>query len=88
MTTTIDRKEVEGIFGLLDALVSGQRELAKALREQSERMELLALDLDNLKLDLENLKDGNIAELKKMVEQVSHMVQKLDKKGAQGSRHE
>ena len=88
MTTTLDRKEVEGIYGLLNALVSGQREIAKELRDQSERMELLSLDLDNFKLDLDNLKDADIAELKKMVEQISQMVQKLDNKGPQGSGHE
>ena len=88
MTTTLDRKDVQGIYGLLDALVSGQRELAKELRDQSERMELMALDLDNFKLDLDNLKHGDIAELKKMVEQISQMVRKLDKKEPQDGGHE
>ena len=73
---TLDRKDVQGIYGLLDALASGQRELAKELRDQGERMELLGLDLDNLK-------DVDIAELKKMVERIGQIVQKLDQKGPQ-----
>ncbi|MDE2848102.1 MAG: hypothetical protein OXO51_15445 [Gemmatimonadota bacterium] len=56
MTQTLDRNEVQEIYGLLDALAQGQADQQKWLKVLSERMGQVEKDVSELKTDVSELK--------------------------------